>query len=138
MYTHKPTHIKICLGSPQETVDFDRVSVHATASVPLTLLNTTPLPLDFEWTSHLLPETMLPLSRSRAVAPPQLSSNTLPLALDLGNIYIHAHTHTHVYMYTYIHMHTYIYIYIYTYTYMRKYIHTHTHTHTHIYIYIYI
>lgn len=62
----------------QETVDFGQVSVHAQVSVVLALLNTTPLPFEFEWQRHVLPEAMLPLSRSRTAVPPPLSTNALP------------------------------------------------------------
>jgi hypothetical protein len=69
----------------QETVDFGPVSVHARVSVVVALLNTTPLPFDFEWQRHVLPEAMLPLTRSRTAEPPPLSTVALPPPLGIAS-----------------------------------------------------
>ena len=61
----------------QETVDFGAVSLLTRETRTVRMLNTTPLPLEFEWQCHALPFPMLPLTVLKATPPYPLASAEL-------------------------------------------------------------
>ena len=64
-------------AASQETVDFGAVSLLTRETRTVRLLNTTPLPLEFEWRCHALPFPMLPLTVLKATPPYPLASAEL-------------------------------------------------------------